>query len=398
MMKEVFFRVSENLKLKLLLGTILTFGIYAGYLLIQRYLFFSPVSMEQTSLDRVIPFVPDSVYVYQSIWFLVPIAPWLMRTVKEIYRYTVGLLVICCISFTVFMVFPTIITRPESLVETNLLYQLLIQVDKELNAFPSLHVSLVLFHLLCCIKIFSEMNLRRRYKLIVWIWAMGIIFSTLLTKQHILYDVFGGILVGLLGYVIFDFENIFLAKLLPTGRVEKKIFAIHDGIVNFYAVQTTEGIVCIDAGWRESHIRKEFKRLELDVDDVVGVFLTHSHFDHSKCSHIFPAATIYSKYGGNSGARVTVRDKDSFQIHDIKIDVVETPGHSDCSVSYLLDDDFLFTGDLLQINKGKPSPFYGVLNSNNRALKGSICKIEKLQGVKCLLTSHHGITTHFSKI
>jgi membrane-associated phospholipid phosphatase len=203
-MNDLALRIRANLGQKLLLSAALTVSVWGGYLLIQRFPF-RPVTVVQPSrLDRLIPFMPGAVYLYESIWLLMPVAPWLMTSADELKRYTRGLVAICLAGFTVFLLFPTSLPRPKCPPDVNLLYATLVHVDSELNALPSLHSAFAVFHGLCCQAVFSSGRWSGRIRCLVWIWVLGIIISTFLTKQHVLLDAAAGALLGVACHCLFS--------------------------------------------------------------------------------------------------------------------------------------------------------------------------------------------------
>lgn len=206
-MNDIVLRINLNIKLKIKLTFILTFAVYSLYLFIQRHPLFPVTVMNLTAIDIMIPFVPEAVYLYESIWFLMPIAPWLMKSKKELYQYVQGIIFISIICFSIFSLYPTSMPRPEKINDINLLYSYLIRFDRQLNAFPSLHVALTIFHGVYIHKVIREGVISNKILILAWLWAAGIIICTLLTKQHMIFDVFGGLIVGLLGYIISNYKK-----------------------------------------------------------------------------------------------------------------------------------------------------------------------------------------------
>ena len=133
-------------------------------------------------------------------------------------------------------------------------------------------------------------------------------------------------------------------------------------------------------------LKQELKGAPLDA-----VILSHSHYDHVSglpfIKKEWPNAVVYgSAYAakilekptvratmrrlstdaaigaGLSGLPeydddlikidVTVKEGDVLEIGDHKIAVYETPGHTKCSVSYLIDDDVLMASETIGVFKG----------------------------------------------
>ena len=209
---EMALRIRANLGLKVVLGIVLTGGIWATYLWVQRHPFFPVTAMQVTRLDRMIPFLPGTVYLYESLWLFMPIAPWLMLSRDDLVRYTQALTLVSLAGFAVFVLFPTSCPRPEALQDVNALYRALIRVDNELNAFPSLHAAFAVFHGACCRVVFGRGPRHMRIRRFLSIWAAGIVASTLLTKQHVVLDALAGALLGLGGYAVFCCGPLCLAQ------------------------------------------------------------------------------------------------------------------------------------------------------------------------------------------
>lgn len=137
---------------------------------------------------------------------------------------------------------------------------------------------------------------------------------------------------------------------------------------NTYVVHLTENdVIIIDAGASLENVLEIVKG-----KNVHGIFITHAHFDHILCLQDylerFGCPLYISKNGlhklGDSNANlskmflgidleivvnndiVVVHDNDTLEIANKKIKVIETTGHSNCSMSFLVED-ILFVGDVV---------------------------------------------------
>jgi glyoxylase-like metal-dependent hydrolase (beta-lactamase superfamily II) len=145
-----------------------------------------------------------------------------------------------------------------------------------------------------------------------------------------------------------------------------------------------------------------FQLLGLDLRNVAAVFLTHLHWDHARCRDLYPNARIFMNGGeatASAGERtaprqpwVEVRDGQQVTAAGLALGVIGTPGHTPDSVSYVINERFLFTGDALRLRRGKVGPFPAKFNHDLEAVIRSIRKLARLPGIECLLTAHTGIT------
>ena len=95
---------------------------------------------------------------------------------------------------------------------------------------------------------------------------------------------------------------------------------------------------------------KILKKLELKLVKVID---THIHADHITGLNELNKRTNCTRImGENSKSEVIdlkIRDSEKINIEKIELKAIYTPGHTDCSYSYLMNDR-VFTGDTLLIN------------------------------------------------
>ena len=104
-----------------------------------------------------------------------------------------------CLVF--FLFFPTTLVRPEVTGHSicDQLVRLVYQIDAPVNLFPSIHC----LESWCCIHAALRMKKTPRWYLPITIVMSFCVFaSTLLVKQHVFVDIFGGILVFEAGYYL----------------------------------------------------------------------------------------------------------------------------------------------------------------------------------------------------
>ena len=95
---------------------------------------------------------------------------------------------------------------------------------------------------------------------------------------------------------------------------------------------------------------KFLKDFELKLVKVID---THIHADHVTGLNELNKRTNCTRImGENSKSEVIdlrIKDNEKINIEDIELKAIYTPGHTDCSYSYLMNDR-VFTGDTLLIN------------------------------------------------
>tara|TARA_B100001971_G_scaffold37960_1_gene32960 strand:- start:1157 stop:1771 length:615 start_codon:yes stop_codon:yes gene_type:complete len=178
--------------------------IYAVlYLIANKVQLITPTKVPMTYGDELFQFNPHWVLIYFSSYISIPMA-YLLLFYQNGRMFIRSFLSLTFLSFFVFMLFPTIVSRSDfQSVGMNPIYQFLFNIlhsaDSPTNCIPSLHVStaFLIFYLS-----FSYKN-----KLLIMgtlIYAILVSLSTLYVKQHLLLDVYTGFLaasvIALLNY------------------------------------------------------------------------------------------------------------------------------------------------------------------------------------------------------
>jgi len=153
----------------------------------------------------------------------------------------------------------------------------------------------------------------------------------------------------------------------------------------------------------------------IDPNNITAVFLTHTHADHVAAIKLFNNATTYfSKQEEQmiNGKKpvflwihnhiatkkyLLLNDNETIEIGNIKIKAILTPGHTPGSMCYVVNDKYLFTGDLVSLKEGHISKFNEFFNMDS---KGSINSIRKITNLPCcekIFTSHYGYCEDHSK-
>jgi hypothetical protein len=180
------------------LGATMVVGVifWSCYLFLSRNSLFAVHILPLTALDRWAGYRPTPwAGIYESVFLLTGIAPWLIVSREQLRRYLAGFALLSLASFAVFLVYPVAAPRPSG-ADTGSLLLFITLIDGPLNAFPSLHAGCLVYNLALVHRLFGR-RLHPLVTAILWTWAGLILFATLATKQHYAVDLLAG---GLLGW------------------------------------------------------------------------------------------------------------------------------------------------------------------------------------------------------
>ncbi|MEW6209316.1 MAG: phosphatase PAP2 family protein [Acidobacteriota bacterium] len=150
--------------------------------------------LNPSELDRLIPFIPATVWIYMAQFFFLFFSVMSLKKTETISRALYAMGAASAFSFAVFFVYPTTIAREMIASEgwTGGLFEFLYRIDSSANCFPSLHVSLAW---IAAAALFEEHG---RKGLIAFFIAAAISLSTLTTRQHYFIDILSGLAVAAL--------------------------------------------------------------------------------------------------------------------------------------------------------------------------------------------------------
>ena len=104
---------------------------------------------------------------------------------------------------------------------------------------------------------------------------------------------------------------------------------------------------------------KILKSLELKLVKVID---THIHADHisglNELNKETECARIMGEKSESEVVDIRVKDNEKIKIENVELTTIYTPGHTECSYSYLMNDR-VFTGDTLLINGSGRTDFQG---------------------------------------
>ena len=197
---------------------------------------------------------------------------------------------------------------------------------------------------------------------------------------------------------------------LETGKIVDSVFVVKDDFANLFIVQDGEQYVVFDGANDPASVAAEMKKLGIDPDAVTAVFLTHSDGDHVGALPLFDKAKLYMSkeeeqmINGTRFRKFVFRnslprtdytlldDHQTIQVGNLKIEGILVPGHTPGAMAYLVNDKYLFTGDIASLRDGKIAPAPEFFNMDNAQAAKSLDDIFRRIPAEYIFTAHWGYT------
>ncbi len=143
-----------------------------------------------------IPFVPSMTVFYMSLYGLFVLAPFVLRRRREFAAAVATMAVAIGVSGLLFLLLPAQLAfapvREDQLGAWAGIYHVADDLNLTYNLLPSLHVAFAVI----CVSIFAP-RAPRSIGFLLWLWALLIAASTVLTHQHHVLDVIAGWLLAI---------------------------------------------------------------------------------------------------------------------------------------------------------------------------------------------------------
>jgi glyoxylase-like metal-dependent hydrolase (beta-lactamase superfamily II) len=203
----------------------------------------------------------------------------------------------------------------------------------------------------------------------------------------------------------------------PTKSITDDVFGINDMFVSSYLVATGVGetdqqeFIAMDTGNDPETLSKALEDFQISPEQIKAVFLTHAHGDHTGGLGVYTRARVYLSEEEKDyinqqtseevdltpvevSAFKTLQAGEIMKINDTTIKVVPNPGHTPGSVSYLINNKYLFAGATLNFDVyQKAEHQMYTLNDNHELLKKSNQELAGLimdNDIKMVFTTHGG--------
>ena len=218
------------------------------------------------------------------------------------------------------------------------------------------------------------------------------------------------------------FRGTQIFKPLNTGRIDEHVACVREWIANIFFYTKNGVTIMIDAGYNYPRLKEKMGWLDIDPASIKHILITHQDTDHvgaleTDSDLLFKDATVYLSEIENryltgearrrviyhlyklpmvrtDNRRVTLTDGQILDIEGIKVECILVPGHTWGHMVYLIDDEYLFTGDTIWFGADGGYSFISTLAESNRVAVRNLEKLEaNLRARKrriAVITGHTG--------
>jgi len=197
-LREAWARFTSHWWLKTLGLSAYMTGFMFIYFTLLRHPLFPVTLMPLSELDRLIDFAPWSVWLYATLWIYISLVPSLLWAWSEMRIYLVQVTLLSLLGFSLFLFWPTAVPKlPMDGPTGSSVVGFLKSVDATGNACPSLHVAFSVLTAVWLQRLLRYLGAPQWMRALNWLWCLGILYSTLATKQHLAIDLYAGAALGL---------------------------------------------------------------------------------------------------------------------------------------------------------------------------------------------------------
>ena len=223
------------------------------------------------------------------------------------------------------------------------------------------------------------------------------------------------------------FRGTQIFKPLNTGRIDEHVVCVREWIANIFFYTKDGTTIMIDAGYNYPRLKEKMSWLGIDPAAIRHILITHQDTDHvgaleTDSDLLFQDATVYLSEIENhyltgearrrviyqmyklpmvksDNKRVLLHDGQILDFDGIKVECLLVPGHTWGHMVYLIDDEYLFTGDTIWFGADGGYSFINSLAEDNELAKKSLAELEQKLKRKGLspkvITGHTGWTDDF---
>ena len=221
---------------------------------------------------------------------------------------------------------------------------------------------------------------------------------------------------------VFRGKEIF--KPLNTGWIDEHVACVREWVANIFFYTKNGKTIMVDAGYNYERLGEKMGWLDIDPSSIRHILITHQDTDHvgaleQDSGLLFRYATIYLSEEENryltgevrrkviyglyklpmakiDNRRVLLTDGQIIDIDGIKIECILVSGHTWGHMVYLIDDQYLFTGDTIWFGADGGYSFISTLAESNKLSVKSLAVLEenlkrRNEPIK-IITGHTGWT------
>lgn len=185
-------RVRTLLALKMLANLSGIAAFFYAYFWIMRHPLSAATVIPVTWIDDLVPFSPQSFFLYASLWVYVALGSLFTKDGRELAAWAAACFSMIIVGLGIFMALPTKI--PDFAVDWSQYPSLefLKAVDASGNALPSLHAAFAVFTGVVLHGQLTAIRAPRAVLACNVLWCLGIVYSAMATRQHLALDVIAG--------------------------------------------------------------------------------------------------------------------------------------------------------------------------------------------------------------
>ena len=213
-------------------------------------------------------------------------------------------------------------------------------------------------------------------------------------------------------------------KPLNTGWIDEHVACVREWIANIFFYTKNGTTIMIDAGYNYDRLAEKMVWLDIDPAQIQHILITHQDTDHvgalePDSEGLFKKATIYLSEIENQymtgekrrrvmfghyklpmvvteNQKVLLQDGQILDFEGIRVECILVPGHTWGHMVFLIDDEYLFTGDTLWFGADGGYSFINGLAEDIELSKRSLEMLEKKLRERSLnpkiITGHTGWT------
>ncbi len=194
-------------------------------------------------------------------------------------------------------------------------------------------------------------------------------------------------------------------KPLNTGKIDERVSCVREWVANIFFYTKGDTTIMIDAGYNYDRLKEKMEWIDIDPAKIKHILITHQDTDHvgaleRDSGQLFKDARIYIGETENryltgevrrrvmhrmyklplvkiDNEKVLLKDREIVDIDGIRIECLLCPGHTWGHMVYLIDDEYLFTGDTIWFGRDGGYSFLSTLAENNELALKSLKKLEK---------------------